>query len=182
MNSLEKIQRIVKIIRVITIVVFTLDIIAIIMCIPVLILLFCGSQFFPFVVQLVNAFTENTARIDKATVYAAVFVLLANCASGAILCHSVLSFAKREITSGTPFTSESADGLFHLGLIFILLPLTIAVVCSIGLSIGESFYPEIERVSMGDYSTGIVGLMLLLLSLLCRSAAEIQSQKRVELE
>ncbi len=182
MSSLEKIQRIVKIIRAVTIVVFALDIVAMILCIPGLILLLGEGQLFSYVYQLVNALAENSSIIGKETMYAALFVLFVNCLSGAVLCFSLLSFFKKEMEVGMPFTYECADRIFRLGLLFILLPICTQAVCSLGLSIGECFYPKIERVTMGDFSTGIAGLMLLLLSLLCRGAAEMQGQRSAVLE
>lgn len=176
MNSLKKIQKIVNIMKVVTSIIFVSDVATIVICIPAfLVILFWGSQILSSISQMAISLAGKEVVIGKATALAAVCVLLVNCASSALLCHFTSSYLKKEIATGTPFTQECATGLFHLGILFILLPIGTSAICSIGLSILENFYPGLERLSMGNFSTIYIGLMLLLISLICRSATEIQS-------
>ncbi|MCR5731943.1 MAG: hypothetical protein K6G51_03270 [Sphaerochaetaceae bacterium] len=172
MKSLKKIQKVVKVMKTLTTINFVLNVAAIIICIPVLVLLFSSDQLLSFINKMALSMVGKEDVVAKSTAIATVCVFFANCVSSAIICRSFISYYKRELELGTPFTKESADDLSKLGRMFIFIPLITDIVCSIGLEAGQYFYPEIEKFPIDDYHYIYVGLMLLFISLLCRSVVE----------
>ena len=52
----------------------------------------------------------------------------------------------------------------HLGMV---------IVCSIGVSIADHFFPEIETLSYDGYASVGLGVMMIVSSLFCRYGAEV---------
>ncbi len=55
----------------------------------------------------------------------------------------------------------------------IAIPLGTVIVCSIGVAIADNMVPGIDMLSIGEFSSVGLGVMMIVLSLFCRCGAEV---------
>lgn len=53
----------------------------------------------------------------------------------------------------------------------------IIFVCCIGVAVADNIYPGIDKLSMGEFSSVGLGVMMIVLSLFCRYGAELNEGK-----
>ncbi|MBE6998246.1 MAG: hypothetical protein E7427_08785 [Ruminococcaceae bacterium] len=56
----------------------------------------------------------------------------------------------------------------------------ILFVCSIGVAIAEVIYPGVDELSIGEFASAGLGVMMIVLSLFCRYGAERSNGKAEE--
>jgi hypothetical protein len=96
------------------------------------------------------------------------------CAAEAVLSKFAETYFRNEQADGDPFTLHGAKELLRLGILTIAVPLGTVTVCSIGVAIADNLIPGIEKLSVGEFSSVGLGVMIIVLSLLCRYGAEIK--------
>ena len=128
----------------------------------------------------VHSLIENTASLSEPALYAAMATGLLFCAAEAVLSRFAVIYFRNELADGTPFTLRGAKELMRLGVLTIAIPLGTAIVCSIGIAVADNFYPGLEKLSAGEYSSAGLGIMMLVLSLFCRYGAEVTGEKPAE--
>ena len=95
------------------------------------------------------------------------------CIGEAILCRISEKYFRNEIDAGTPFTLEGAQELKHLGIFAIVVPFVTDIICSAGAAAVAHFYPEVVKLETGFLASAGIGVMLIVMSLLCKHATEI---------
>lgn len=107
-------------------------------------------------------------------------------AAGMVLCLGQLLLGRRaeryfahEVAAGTPFTLDGAKELWDLGIATICIPLAALILAEIVQGVLTSVLPEAEKLDLEGGTSIVLGCVFLVVSLLCRCAAE-QLEKRQE--
>lgn len=130
---------------------------------------FTGGSVYGADQALIQALTE-TGGLTEMIGELLVDMLLA-LTDGVLLVFAYRYF-KSELADGTPFTQQGADQIFRLGILNIVLPLVVAVVCTLvyevtGLSEGTvSDWSNLDRLTMG--------IFLILTSFVFRYGADLE--------
>ena len=124
----------------------------------------------------IPAIAQLFALIDQGTYYKTLALLIDDtitCAMAAPLYGAVLRYLKAELADGTPFTDSGAAALRRLGVLTIVLPI-------ISLALRTIPYSAFAVALPGDRSnveTVIPGIMLILMSVVCRYGAELAAAR-----
>ncbi len=128
-----------------------------------------GGTIFSLFGQPLELFENETVLIQKfVEMLAAAFMLTA----GAILFSLCGSYLKSELADGTPFTESGSKRLKKLGIQFIYIP-AVAIAASEAVAIGQGVN-SIGRAE--NYSGVAIGIMLILVSLIFKYGAELESR------
>lgn len=173
MNTLKTIQTLAKIGKIFSKIIYICCIVGFCGCIVGIVSLAIGAETFKLGGVTIHSMIENEAGMNMPTLYASMAVGLVFCAAEAILCKFAETYFKNELADGHPFTLRSAKELMRLGILTIAIPLGAVIFCSIGVSIAENVYPGIEKLSIGEFSSVGLGIMMIVLSLFCRYGAEL---------
>ena len=146
-------------------------------CIVGIVSLAIGAETFKLGGVTVHSMIENKAGMNLPTLYASMAVGLLFCASEAVLCKFAEIYFKNELADGNPFTLRGAKELMRLGILTVAIPLGTVIICSIGVSIADNVYPGIDKLSIGEFSSVGLGIMMIVLSLFCRYGAELNEGK-----
>ena len=177
MKTLNTIQTLAKIGRILSKIIFVCCIVGFCGCIVGIVSLAIGAETFKLGGVTVHSMIENEAGMNMPTLYASMAVGLLFCAAEAILCKFAEIYFKNELADGNPFTLCGAKELMRLGILTIAIPLGTVIVCSIGVSIADNIYPGIDKLSIGEFSSVGLGIMMIVLSLFCRYGAELNEGK-----
>ena len=94
------------------------------------------------------------------------------CFFAAVLSKFAEIYFRNELADGDPFTLRGAKELLRLGILTVAIPLGTVIVCSIGVAIADNMVPGIDKLSIGEFSSVGLGVMMIVLSLFCRYGAE----------
>lgn len=182
MKALNAIQILAKIGKVFSKIVFVFCIVGFCLCIAGIVSLALGAEAFKIGSVTITSIIEKNAEMNVPTLYAAMAIGILFCAAEAVLCKFAERYFKNELADGTPFTQRGAGELFRLGILTIVLPLAVVIVCAIGVSVAQNILPEIAKVSTGDFASVGLGVVMLILSLFCQYGAELREGENKEKE
>ena len=179
MRSLEKIQKLSKIGEVLSRIAFILWAAGFLGCIAGIISLSLGST---AVLELTGGRYGSSVMAGCAQFSGRLFV----CAGRAVLAKFAENYFKNELNAGTPFTLAQAKEMLRLGVITLIIP----PACTIAGSIAEEITAglmNIEKAAAMDIyfdneSSFVLGIMLILISLLCRYGAELRESRDLPAE
>ena len=177
MKTLNTIQTLAKIGKILSKIIYVCCIVGFCGCIVGIVSLAIGAETFKLGGITVHSMIENKAGMNLPTLYASMAVGLLFCAVEAVLCKFAEIYFKNELADGNPFTLRGAKELMRLGILTIAIPLGTVIVCSIGVSIADNIYPGIDKLSIGEFSSVGLGVMMIVLSLFCRYGAELNEGK-----
>ena len=172
MNTLKTIQTLAKIGKVFSKIIFVCCIVGFCSCVVGIVSLALGAETFKLGGVTIHSMIENEAGMSLPTLYASMAVGLLFCGAEAVLCKFAEAYFKHELADGDPFTLRGAKELLRLGILTIVIPLGTVIVCSIGVSIADNMVPGIDKLSIGEFSSVGLGVMMIVLSLFCRYGAE----------
>ena len=172
MKTLKTIQTLAKIGKVFSKIIFVCCIVGFCGCIVGIVSLALGAETFKLGGVTIHGMIENEAGMSLPTLYASMAVGLLFCGAEAVLCKFAEAYFKHELADGDPFTLLGAKELLRLGILTIVIPLGTVIVCSIGIAIADNFFPGIDKLSIGEFSSVGLGVMMIVLSLFCRYGAE----------
>ena len=174
MNTLKTIQTLAKIGKVFSKIIFVCCIVGFCGCIVGIVSLALGAETFKLGGVTIHSMIENEAGMSLPTLYASMAVGLLFCGEEAVLCKFAEAYFKHELADGDPFTLRGAKELLRLGILTVAIPLGTVIVCSIGVSIADNMVPGIDKLSIGEFSSVGLGVMMIVLSLFCRYGAELK--------
>ena len=177
MKTLITIQTLAKIGKAFSKIIYVCCIVGFCGCIVGIVSLAIGAETFKLGGVTVHSMIENKAGMNLPTLYASMAVGLLFCASEAVLCKFAEIYFKNELADGNPFTLRGAKELMRLGILTVAIPLGTVIICSIGVSIADNVYPGIDKLSIGEFSSVGLGIMMIVLSLFCRYGAELNEGK-----
>ncbi len=177
MNTLKTIQTLAKIGKVFSKIIFVCCIVGFCGCIVGIVSLALGAETFKLGGVTIHSMIENEAGMSLPTLYASMAVGLLFCGAEAVLCKFAEAYFKHELADGDPFTLRGAKELLRLGILTIAIPLGTVIICSIGVAIADTMIPGIDKLSIGEFSSVGLGVMMIVLSLFCRYGAEVKEGK-----
>ena len=177
MRTLNTIQTLAKIGKIISKIIYVCCIVGFCGCIVGIVSLAIGAETFKLGGVTIHSMIEKEAGMNMPTLYASMAVGLIFCGAEAVLCKFSEIYFKHELADGEPFTLRGAKELMRLGILTIAIPLGTVIVCSIGVSIADNVYPGIDKLSIGEFSSVGLGVMMIVLSLFCRYGAELNEGK-----
>ena len=177
MKTLITIQTLAKIGKAFSKIIYVCCIVGFCGCIVGIVSLAIGAETFKLGGVTVHSMIENKAGMNLPTLYASMAVGLLFCASEAVLCKFAEIYFKNELADGNPFTLRGAKELMRLGILTVAIPLGTVIVCSIGVAIADNMVPGIDKLSIGEFSSVGLGVMMIVLSLFCRYGAELNKGK-----
>ena len=177
MNTLKTIQTLSKIGRILSKIVYICCLVGFCGCIIGIVSLGLGGEVFKLGGVTIHSIIDSHSHMSMPALYTAMAVGMVLCAAEAVLCKFAELYFKNELADGTPFTMRGAKELLRLGILTIVIPLGTVIVCSIGVSIADNMVPGIDKLSIGEFSSVGLGVMMIVLSLFCRYGAEVCSGK-----
>ena len=93
----------------------------------------------------------------------------------ALLFFHAWKYFSAEQTDGTPFSHRGADLMKRMGILLIVLPAVAAIL--VGVLHGIFNLPQIEAADVGNGTSVMMGIMLILVSLILRYGAELTEEK-----
>lgn len=176
-NTLKTIQTLAKVGKILSKIIFVCCIVGFCGCIVGIVSLAIGAETFKLGGVTVHSMIENKAGMNLPTLYASMAVGLLFCAAEAVLCKFAETYFNHELADGNPFTLRGAKELMRLGILTIAIPLGAVIVCSIGVAVADNIYPGIDKLSIGEFGSVGLGVMMIVLSLFCRYGAELNEGK-----
>ncbi len=180
MNTLKTIQTLAKIGKVFSKIIFVCCIVGFCGCIVGIVSLSLGAETFKLGGVTIHSMIESEAGMNLPTLYASMAVGLLFCAAEAVLSKFAEAYFKHELADGDPFTLRGAKELLRLGILTVAIPLGTVIVCSIGVAIADNMVPGIDKLSIGEFPSVGLGVMMIVLSLFCRYGAERNEGKTGE--
>ncbi len=185
MKTLKTIQMLSKIGRIVSIVLFIFCIIGIvgtvIGIISVAALIAVGNGSFEIGDTVVKLIGDEISKEDmpNSTMIAAMAVGAVILVGMAVLCRMAKNYFTNELADGTPFTFRGAAELQRLGIASIIVSVVTSFIAFGGLEIASLFVSDIDKSKL-DANVGSsigTGLIIILISLLCRLGAETAEAK-----
>ena len=105
-----------------------------------------GGEVFKLGGVTIHSIIDSHSHMSMPALYTAMAVGIVLCAAEAVLSKFAELYFKNELADGTPFTMRGAKELMRLGVLTIMIPLGMVIVCSIGVAIADNFFPEIEKL------------------------------------
>jgi hypothetical protein len=177
MKTLITIQTLAKIGKILSKIIYVCCIVGFCSCIVGIVSLAIGAETLKLGGVTIHSMIENKAGMNMPTLYISMAVGLLFCAAEAVLCKFAEIYFKNELADGDPFTLRGAKELMRLGILTVAIPLGTVIVCSIGVAIADNVYPGIDKLSIGEFSSVGLGVMMIVLSLFCRYGAELKEGK-----
>ena len=174
MNTLKTIQTLSKIGRILSKIVYICCLVGFCGCIIGIVSLGLGGEVFKLGGVTIHSIIDSHSHMSMPALYTAMAVGIVLCAAEAVLSKFAELYFKNELADGTPFTMRGAKELMRLGILTIAIPLGTGIVCSIGVAIADNVFPGIDKLSIGEFSSVGLGVMMIVLSLFCRYGAELK--------
>lgn len=175
MKTLSTIQTLSKIGKVLSKIIYICCIVGIICCTVGIVTFSIGGQTLKLGGFTFHGFLQTTENITEGTV-------LATMAAGFILCigeyfvsRMAYRYFENELKDGTPFTERGAKELMHLGISVIWIPIVSAVSAQIVQEIIARFAESAEKISLENFESVTLGVAFIIVSLLCKYAAELRA-------
>ncbi len=172
MKTLKTIQVLAKIGRILSKIIFVFCIVGFCFCVAGIVSLAIGAETLKLGDVTIGGLIENSSGTSLPTLYASMAVGIVFCAAEAVLCKFAEVYFKNELADGTPFTLRGAKELLRLGILTAALSLGAVIVCSAGVGAAAHTYPELEKLTISEYSSVGLGAAMIVASLLCRLGAE----------
>ena len=160
MKTLNTIQTLSKLGKVFSTIIYVCSIVGAAFCAAGIVSLRFLPESFKIGGTTIHGLIEASDKLSLQDCYAFMTAGLIVCVGEAVLCKIAQCYFKNELAAGTPFTLAGAKELLRFG---------ICAVCIHGFT--EAFDPD-----LGSSASAAIGVMLIIMSLLCRHGAE-QAQK-----
>lgn len=183
MKTLNTIQTLSKIGKILSKIVFICCIIGAVGCaIGMVCLPFGDTEILKIGGVTIHGLISNHADIDLNSLYPSLTAVMLVCVGQAVTVKFAEAYFTHELTAGTPFTLDGAKELLRLGIITICVPLGTQIIAEIVSGILAAILHCGEAFKMSADGSVALGVMFIVMSLLCRYGAEMQSQAAKEIK
>ena len=178
-NTLEIIQTIARVAGIVTKVLYICCIVGAICClVGIISLALIPGDIKLGGVTIKGLISENTGG-SMGSIYNAMATGIVFCIGEAILCKYAESYFRHELEAGTPFTFGGAKEMLRLGVLTICLPIAMSIAAGIVYLAMRVCFGSVGGTDLNNSASIGVGLMLIVVSLICRYGAEL-NQKDTE--
>ena len=175
MKTLGTIQKLWKLGKVLCRVVFIFCIVGLCGCAAGIISMALGAPTLKFGGVTLGSILSISAGVTTGTVYAAMTAGAILCAGEAVLAKFAEHYFGRELADGTPFSLAGAAELMRLGILTICIPIGTQVIAEIVHAVMEQAMEGVAPLRLENAGSAALGVMFLVMSLLCRYGAEMQT-------
>lgn len=180
MKTLKIIQTLAKVGKILSKIVFICCIVGLCGCVIGILALVIGGSAAEASGTTLQALLQKETDISLGSVWAAIFVGIFLCIGELIVSKLALNYFEHELEQGTPFSLDGAKELLHLGIHSIWIPIAATVAAEIAQGIICALCESVERVKLDSDGSITTGVMLIVVSLLCKCGAQLLQEKNEE--
>ena len=173
MKTLNTIQKLAKIGKIISKIIFIFSIIGLVGCIAGIICLAVIPEGFKIGGLTVNEMVKKSGDVSVNTCYTAMAMGILLCAGEAVISKISEIYFKHELSAGTPFTFEGAKELLRFGICAIAVPIGTSLIAQIVYVIMSNALKDVADLNLNNSVSAGLGIVLIVVSLLCKYGAEI---------
>lgn len=178
MKTLQIIQTISKIGKVISKIVYISCIIGFCGCVVGGLALLIGGESLKIGGVTLHSILQTEAGISLGTVWSAIFAGMILCIGEIVVAKRACNYFDHELKAGTPFTAEGAKELLLLGVHIIWIPVVTVVLAQVTRDIIDNIWENVEPMALESSDSMTLGVMLIVVSLLCRYGAELKEETK----
>lgn len=181
MKTLNTIQTLSKIGKVLSKIIYICGIIGAVGCaVGMISLPFTDTEILKIGDVTIHGFIADHSDIELNSLYPFMTGVMVICIGQAVTAKFAERYFAHELTAGTPFTLTGAKELLRLGIVTICVPLGTQILAHIVSDIIAEIIDCGEVFKLNDIDSVALGVMFIVMSLLCRYGAEVQTQKHEE--
>ena len=172
MDTLEILQKLYRLGRILSKIAYICTIVAACLCAAGIVSLALGAGTLRLGGVSIRGLIRADANLSEGALYAAMTAGLIVMVGEAVLARFAAGYFARVLADGTPFRAESARSLLRLGILTICIPLGTQIIAEIVCAVLEKASSCTVELPLGADSSVALGVMFIVLSLVCRCAAE----------
>lgn len=173
MKTLNTIQTLSKIGKVLSKIIYICCLIGLIGCAVGSIAMLIGLQTVKISGKTLESLLRTEAGVYTGTIWAAVAVGAILCIGEFFVARMAYHYFDHELQTGTPFSTEGAKELLHLGISLIWIPIVSVILAQVAQEVIAHFMMNVELLSLdGGQNVGL-GILCIVISLLCKYGAEV---------
>lgn len=133
-------------------------------------------RFFPEGIKIggttIYGLIDASEVISVQDCFALLTIVTIGCIGEAVLCKIAQSYFKNELAAGTPFTLDGAKELLRFGICAVCIPIAMSILSQIVTRVLFPDFVESTGPELASSASVAIGVMLIVMSLLCRHGAE----------
>ncbi len=172
MKTLDIIQTLSKVGKVLSKIVYICCIIGFCGCLVGIIAVVIGAETVKIGGVTLHSILETEAGVSEGTVWASIAAGMILCVGEFFVSRMAYRYLDNELKAGTPFTMDGAKELMHLGISVIWIPIVSSVLAQVAQGVISQFMENVEKLSLDGFDSVALGVMLIIVSLLCKYGAE----------
>lgn len=176
MSTLKTIQTISEVAKILSIIVLVACIIGTVGCIIGAVGIACIPADMEVDGETIREIIERESDMTIDTIYASLISVAIMCLGEAIVARFALSYFKNELEAGTPFTFEGARELKKVGIVSIVAPIVAFIICTVITAVMDVILGDVDSVSFGNEFSITFGIMMIIMSVICKYGAELQKK------
>lgn len=145
-------------------------------CLAGVLSLALGAEMLKFNGETLEHLLLTEADVTVGTLYAAMAVGAILCAGEAVLSRFAMHYFKRMLAGGTPFSPDGAKELMRLGVLTLCIPLGAQLAAGIVQAAIVRALPQAAPLHLDASGSVTLGVMMIVLSLVCRYGAELHEK------
>lgn len=182
MKTLNIIQTLSKIGKILSKIVYICCIAGICGCVLGTVAMLAGAEVIKLNGMTLHSFLKTEAGVNTGTIWLSIVGGLMLCIGEFFVSRMAYVYFENELKAGTPFTSDGAKELLHLGISIIWIPIASSVLSQVAQSVITQFMQDAEKLNSGVGDNVTIGVMFIVMSLLCRCGAECCEKKENDLQ
>ncbi len=179
MKTLKTIQTLSKIGKILSKLVFIFCIVGFCGCIVGILSMALGAPALKIGGVTLKSILNAGAEVTAGTAYAAMAAGMILCAGEAVLAKFAEHYFGRELADGTPFSLGGAKEMMRLGIMTICIPVGAQLVAEIVHAVIKQTMQGVAPLRLDNAGSVALGVMLLVMSLVCRYGAERQEERSI---
>jgi hypothetical protein len=172
-NTLQTIQTLSKVGKILSRIIYIFCIVGLCFCIVGIIGVALGTPALKLGGVTIDSLLQNEEGKTVGTLYAYMAAGAIVCIGEGVLAKFAEKYFRRELEDGTPFTLDGAKELLQLGVLSICLPVGAQAAAQIVYKILAKMMEGVEPPELEPAGSIAVGVLILILSLVCRYGAEL---------
>mgnify|MGYP000001758254 CR=1 FL=1 len=175
MKTLKTIQKLSKAGEILSKIMFICCIVVFCLCIAGIVSMGLGTPALKLGSVTLKGIINTEAETTVGAIYTAMAVGLILCAGEAVLAKFAECYFKHELAAGTPFNLSVAKELKRLGILTICIPVGTQIAAEIVYAVMNQIFQDAAPLRLDNSGSIGLGITFIIVSLICRHGAEIQS-------
>lgn len=172
MKTLNAVQTLSKIGKILSKIVYICCIVGFCGCVAGILAMFAGAETVKLGGVTLHSILETEADVSVGSVWAAIAVGMILCVGEFFVARMAHRYFEHELNAGTPFTLDGAKELLRLGISVVWIPIATTVLAQVTQGVMAQCMENVETLNLEGFDSVTLGVMLILMSLLCKYGAE----------